>query len=515
MKASVRIFDTAVKAAGLLLLLFYLYCILGGGFNLRYDISMAKYAAVYAAVMLTVYFLARMVKRRSVAALLVFGISFGVIIAWDCLFRSTPVSDYAVLLDGARRITDGTFKSTASDVASYFYFYNFQIGYVFYLAILIKIFGFSLKALKIAEAVLISLTNVFFFLTLQTYCRVESSFYGSILLALFLPIVMGSSIINNQHPAMFFLAASLYILSRSQKRIRWIMLSGILLGIAQVMRPSSQVVLLSIVLYAVCLLLFRVAPVNRRNLVTFAILIVSYAVSFYGIGSALRLAGYAPNGITGSNDPYFKIVLGLGNDAGVYEHPTTDAEHTQLYYDLKTVGFDYRKYNQQCLALISRQLRSEPKQILRSTIEKMKRFAGEYDNQFDFIGAPGQNHTPLKLWISGKFPVFGQMMYFFSVLFALLSLSDKRRWNRDRFYLIVFILYFLAHTLLEVQPRYRYEQYFFLLLISCPFEFEMIDRLIFRRDRTKKEKKDEHAGFRSMIARYKAGNESAARRFTV
>ena len=45
----------------------------------------------------------------------------------------------------------GTFNNLSFDKTNYFYFYNFQTGFVMYLALIMKLFGARLLSIKIVE----------------------------------------------------------------------------------------------------------------------------------------------------------------------------------------------------------------------------------------------------------------------------------------------------------------------------------------------------------------------------
>lgn len=114
-----------------------------------------------------------------------------VLIIWNLIYNPVPVSDYNVLWKGAERIINGTFKSEAADPRDYFCYYNFQIGYVMYMAFLMKLFGVSLTSLKIAEIVVMTLTAGVLYKTVRlfanvpdsTFCGLIFSFYPFIFLA--------------------------------------------------------------------------------------------------------------------------------------------------------------------------------------------------------------------------------------------------------------------------------------------------------------------------------------------
>ena len=101
---------------------------------------------------------------------ILFFLSFFAYLIWGVFAKSSAVSDYEVLINGAKEVVIGTFSALSFDKTNYFYFYNFQVGFVMYLALIMKIFGSRLIVLKFFEAVAMSLSNVLI-------CKVASVTY--------------------------------------------------------------------------------------------------------------------------------------------------------------------------------------------------------------------------------------------------------------------------------------------------------------------------------------------------
>lgn len=94
------------------------------------------------------------------------------------MYRTKPVSDYQVLLEGARDIVNGTFKSQAVKPSDYFRYYNFQIGYAYYLSVFMRVFGDRLLYFKIVEMVVITLTVLTLYKTLRLFSNRHVAFLG-------------------------------------------------------------------------------------------------------------------------------------------------------------------------------------------------------------------------------------------------------------------------------------------------------------------------------------------------
>ena len=57
---------------------------------------------------------------------ILFCLSFLAYLIWGVFARSPAVSDYEVLINGAKEVVNGTFSALSFDKTNYFYFYNYS-----------------------------------------------------------------------------------------------------------------------------------------------------------------------------------------------------------------------------------------------------------------------------------------------------------------------------------------------------------------------------------------------------
>ena len=357
------------------------------------------------------------------------------------------------------------------DKTNYFYFYNFQTGFVMYLALVIKIFGSHLIFLKIFEILFMSLTNVFVYKIASKVYTKKIGIISSIIYSLLFFNIAGSSVINNQHFSTLLIILSIYFFIKD----KWFyyILSGTLVGIANIIRPSSIIILI-----AFCgFLLWKLLINNFKNWKVFLLGFLLIALSTF---STMKIFDYTllnlnivPTSTLSSNAKYFKFVLGIHGN-GIYNMPTENAEKTQVYFDLQKLNFDYELYNNKCRNFIVNQFTQNTRETLVYIKDKMLVFAGKEDNQIDFSGSIIQNS---KSYIFIKY--YGYVQYFLLIVFSLLTViinvKESKFYNTKNnlyqtqiLFEIIFILYFCAHLLIEVQPRYRYDQYLMLAFIASP-----------------------------------------------
>lgn len=357
------------------------------------------------------------------------------------------------------------------DKTNYFYFYNFQTGFVMYLALVIKIFGSHLIFLKIFEILFMSLTNVFVYKIASKVYTKKIGIISSIIYSLLFFNIAGSSIINNQHFSTLLVILSIYFFIKD--KCFYYVLSGILVGIANIIRPSSIIILISFCLFLLWRLLINNFKTWKTFLIGFLLIILSAFSTMKIFDYSLLNLNVVPTSTLSSNAKYFKFVLGIHGN-GIYNIPTETAEKTQVYFDLQKLNFDYELYNNECKNFIVNKFTQNTKETFGHIKNKMLVFCGEEDNQIDFSGNKVQNS---KSYIFIKY--YGYVQYFLLIVFSLLTViinvKESKFYNTKNnlyqtqiLFEIVFILYFCAHLLIEVQPRYRYDQYLMLAFIASP-----------------------------------------------
>lgn len=357
------------------------------------------------------------------------------------------------------------------DKTNYFYFYNFQTGFVMYLALVIKIFGSHLIFLKIFEILFMSLTNVFVYKIASKVYTKKIGIISSIIYSLLFFNIAGSSIINNQHFSTLLVILSIYFFIKD--KCFYYVLSGILVGIANIIRPSSIIILISFCLFLLWKLLINNFKTWKTFLIGFLLIILSAFSTMKIFDYSLLNLNVVPTSTLSSNAKYFKFVLGIHGN-GIYNIPTETAEKTQVYFDLQKLNFDYELYNNECKNFIVNKFTQNTKETFGHIKNKMLVFCGEEDNQIGFSGNKVQNS---KSYIFIKY--YGYVQYFLLIVFSLLTViinvKESKFYNTKNnlyqtqiLFEIVFILYFCAHLLIAVQPRYRYDQYLMLAFIASP-----------------------------------------------
>lgn len=407
-------------------------------------------------------FLAININRRSKRCFLTMMvlISFVIYIIWNNYANTSPVSDYKVLLDGANEIVNGTFLQESSNKSNYFYFYNYQIGYASYLALVIKIFGNNLMIIKAIEYLYMSLTSIVIYKITEKTLTEDIAAVASIFYSTYIPNIMGSSIINNQHISTLLICLSIYFIIKSTRVS--LSIAGTLLGFTQILRPVAIIIIIGVLEnYIYEIMKYKNYKQCIQKLV---ILIISFIVVIKIFDIGLIQLKISPSDISKNNAKYFKFVLGL-KGIGVYNIPTEDARKTQVYFDLKTLNFDYNKYNNQCLKVIKESI-SDYQNTISFVSHKMYHFMGEQDNQYIFALTYDKINDKIRLLLK-----IGQMQYIFLLMCTVITLMMASRKTIDsiNIFCILIIGFVLVHIFIETQSRYRYEIYVFIVILASQF----------------------------------------------
>lgn len=258
-----------------------------------------------------------------------------------------PLVIIRFFLEGANNIVEGTFHKESFNKTSYFYFYNYQIGYTVYLAYIMKISGNNLIWFKLLEGIYLTLTSMTIYKITEKVSTKDAAAIASLIYVLYSPNIMGASIINNQHISSLLLCLALYFILKSTKAS--FAIAGVLLGFTQILRPITSIAIIA--LFISCFYKAIDERKYKEYVRLFAIFIISFMFVIKVFDIAVVKTGISPSPISKSNAKYFKFVLGL-KDSGVYNIPTENARKTQVYFDLKTLDFNYDKHNDKCLEVI-------------------------------------------------------------------------------------------------------------------------------------------------------------------
>lgn len=400
---------------------------------------------------------------------------------WNLIANTQPVSDYRVLIDGAKQFIQGNFSKLSFDKTNYFYFFNFQTGYVIYLASVMKLLGTSLLSLKFVEVLILSFSNLLVYLIARNIYNKKIGLVSALVYSTLLFNIAGSSVINNQHLNVLFVLMAIYLLTKNNKEKSnyfLMIISGILLALSYIFRQSGLIFIIAVICFMILLLLSKDKEMkfNFKNLLVF---IVTIGIFLFSYDNILKITHVVPNSALAINAKYFKYVTGIYGH-GITETYTTSAEKTYVYYDLKNFNFDYDKYNDACREFLKNRFIKAKSETIAFISKRVAQFTSEPDNQIDH--AVGKDFTDRNIYnvaVNYGYTQYIMILFlaFISVVFVKKENKNIKNKNMFIFWQIVFIGFFLCHLVMESQSRYRYDQYLALTILAAPCLYYLINFL--------------------------------------
>ena len=372
-----------------------------------------------------------------------FIIRLGVILLVD-----TPIiSDFKMMYDAALEVVNGTdsYKSMG-----YFITWGYQMGHVLYQAFLLNIVN-SVFFLKIVNCIITSLTVVFVYLISKRICSERSAKISSILYSIFLFPLLLNTVLTNQFLPVLLILIALYILLSINFKKKVVISSavvGILLGLSNIFRSETIVIVFSILLYFVFLFITKVDW--KKLIVSFLIIFMGYYVVFNGTSLLLKATNVSPSGLDILNSSW-KFVLGFNYEtSGMYSN-----EDAAIY------AGDSDAAKKEAINRIM-QFEKIPLHFLKKT--KILWFNSDlsWSISMDEVYYKVLNIIN-QIWI---------------ILFNILAVCSAFRFIKFKFekehvlMCLILLVYFGVYLLIEVMPRYAYSlQVFEAIIIGISLDY--------------------------------------------
>ena len=372
-----------------------------------------------------------------------FIIRLGVIV----LVETPIISDFKMMYDAALEIVNGTdsYKSM-----SYFITWGYQMGHVLYQAVLLNIIN-SVFFLKFVNCIITSLTVVFVYLISGRICSDRSAKISSVLYSIFLFPLLLNTVLTNQFLPVLLILIALYILLNINFKKKFIVSSvvvGILLGLSNIFRSETIVIIFSILLYFGFLFITKVDW--KKLIISFLIIFMGYYVVFNGTSLLLKATGVSPSGLDILNSSW-KFVVGFNYESnGMY----TD-EDASLY------SRDSEAADKEAIKRIT-QFEKIPLHFLKKT--KVLWFNSDLSWSISMDEAYYKTLNVInQLWI---------------ILFNILAVCSAFRFIKLKFdkehvlMCLILLVYFGVYLLIEVMPRYAYSlQVFEAIIIGVSLDY--------------------------------------------
>jgi hypothetical protein len=384
----------------------------------------------------------RYLNKKHFIIFLIF-IAFSVRFVW-ILNVNTPVfSDFAMMYHSAIEAAKGDFSFSQDN---YFQNWVYQLGFTMYETLVIKIFGANIFILKLLNVFYsVGTTLMVYKITGKLFNDVSARISG-LVYALFIPSIVMSSVLTNQHLATFLFYLGFYlIISHYSKRFIWIYI-GILLALGDIIRPLGSLILLALGIF---LFITQILGEDRRRKFAAVKKFIGIIAIYYLIHlavSQLFISMDVTKYPLSNRDPLWKFVLGFNQETtGQYSKPDL------VYVRQFDIGAERNDVE---MKLIKERIADKQKVVVLFK-EKLKIMWAENDASITW-GAGHFKEPQLKERIR-KLERLMYISILFFTLYSLISLlKTKHKNNLHLFFILLILGYAAVHLLVEIQTRYRY-----------------------------------------------------------
>jgi hypothetical protein len=400
------------------------------------------------------------------AALFLFALAIRIV--WIYNVPTVPISDFELLYNASTDWVRGDFSFVKTP---YFDMWSYQLGYVWFQSLLMRLFGTGYEAIKIFNCIFSSLTVLTGYLTAKKLFGPNCALMTGILIASDITLVTMTSVLTNQHIALLLFYIGLYIIACTKNKIGYRIAAGAVIAFGNIMRPLGIVVLAAIVLYDLFFaerqeighkmlfhngFWFRTKKFARTKLVLVVCFLAAYVIVGFAVNRSFIASGVTDKPL-GNKDPLWKFVSGLN-------------------YEIKG------QYSQKDIETVSRtgtfeERQNLEKEIIKQRLQETHKLPGLFKDKF-YIMWVNKNYTvnwSVHPTEEGKDTFFGgqskerlhkitlyadKAVYTVGLVFALagallLLITGNENEKGATLYMIFILLYIGAHLFIEIQPRYR------------------------------------------------------------
>ena len=359
------------------------------------------------------------------------------------LLIDTPViSDFKTMLEASKELVNGT---DAYKSMPYFITWGYQMGHVIYQAILLNIIN-SITFLKIVNAIATSFTVVMIYLIGKELSNTKAAIIISIIYSIFLFPLLLNTVLTNQLLPMLLILIAIYLWMKKKKENKLMpVIIGILLGISNMLRSETIVIIIAFVSYTIFLMIKKE---NRKALIiNLCLIIISYFTLTTATSFALKATDISPSGLENKNSSW-KFLEGLNIETrGRYSED-----------DAVKYSYDKKKTTKELKKRIQEEWQQYPLLFAKKT--KILWLNSDLSWPLGHI----ENQEDLKLYEG-----INQIFIYFFVIMSLLSAITlfKKTYKKEQILiLLILFVYFGVYLFIEVMPRYAYSLQIFEALLA-------------------------------------------------
>ncbi|WP_245994864.1 ArnT family glycosyltransferase [Companilactobacillus furfuricola] len=405
-----------------------------------------------------------MANRLTILAMmLVFVI---VSLLWINFVPKTQISDFGNFWSRVTGILKGDLLYYTNQ--DYFAKWAYQTGFMAYILLLVKIFGFHILPVQLLNILYQVFTILLIYkITLKIFKNVKMARISAFLLMIDLDWFAISSQADNQYLGSFLFLLTFYLVL--QNKYWSYLLAGICLALGAIIRPIGPVIIAGIIVYAIVYAIVNNNSIHIEQLWKLLVLLGMYFLIFNGAGLLIKSSGLNQYGLS-NRDPGWKFAVGLNYRSGgtydqkLFEQINTNKNQQQMKQEEKKILTDeisYLNKNHKWLSLFQK---------------KISTSWSSSSHAIDFTSV----NTKVSPRTYQKLTLLGYLGSIIIILFSWIGsfVLYKMKEYQGIFLLILpFLAFAVVQLFIEVQGRYRIEFIPILAIISSIGMMEIVKRI--------------------------------------
>lgn len=357
------------------------------------------------------------------------------------IIPTVQTSDFLIMHQAAINAANGDFAFVNDP---YYQDWAYQLGFVFYQALIIWFTGSEKFVLQIINVFFTSASVVIVYLIGRDVFNKRAGIVAAFLYAFYLPVVVSSALLTNQHLATFFFISSVYVVLQIHKSPYFMgILAGLLIAFGDFFRPLGIVVLTGVSLFLLYKSWRPIVKFEFKEIVLILFVLFSYKATTETLTYAINYSGVY-EGRLRNNNPKWKFVLGLNQS-------TTGTYSFELAKIVSAANSKEERDHIQDQII---------KEHLSNKMALLTLFKDKFFNMWGSSDALiwwSLRDTGLSNSLS-QLTVIEQSQYLLILsLFIFGFLLSIRKFNFKSYLMLAILsLYVGVHLLIEIQTRYRY-----------------------------------------------------------
>ncbi|ADY24640.1 glycosyltransferase family 39 protein [Bacillus paranthracis] len=376
-------------------------------------------------------------------------LAFSIRLIWMLNIQTPVETDFSMMYHSAIQAAKGDFSFAQN---TYYTSWVYQLGFTMYQAFIIKLFGEGTFLLKFLNIIYCTGTTLLIYKITSYIFNEWSGRIAGLLYAFYIPSIVLSSVLTNQHLAVFLFYLGFYLLITKglSNKYTWIFI-GAILALGDIMRPLGAIILIAITIYV---FLQGILGKSRKEIFTSVKKLSGILIVFFLLHQIVSYS-FIYSGITqyplSNRDPLWKFTLGFNHETkGSYSG--ADAEYIM---SLK-LGEERTAAQKK---LIQERL-SDPQKVLSLFGDKFVLMWADYDSAPLWSLVTLEKTDKDMVSLKEDLTKYEKYMYTAAMIFGTLSLLylilTKQNKTHYTLFLLLIIGYVAIHFLIEYQTRYRY-----------------------------------------------------------